>query len=161
LGLAVMGTVVGIGSMFGVIDTPLPILHPLKIFANVCAVVLFAGVLVLVWNRMLDPAKRAASTFFDWFFLSVLGGVAVTGIASEALRLVQTQTWMFSIYFVHLTLVLTLFLSTPYSKFVHFLYRTMALAATWEEQKSSRRVPLSTSAPTASPEGPGFHPASS
>jgi quinone-modifying oxidoreductase subunit QmoC len=162
LGLAVMGTVVGIGSMFGVIDTPLPILHPLKIFANVCAAVLFAGALVLLWNRMRDPDKRAASTFFDWFFLSVLGGVALTGILSEALRLEQTQTWMFLVYFIHLTLVLTLFLSTPYSKFVHFLYRTMALAATWEEQKSSRQVLLGAGgSEVPPPEGPGFHPASS
>ncbi len=162
LGLALMGTVVGIGSMAGLIDTPLPVLHPLKIFANLCALALGAGAALLIWNRLSDAQKRARSTFCDWFFLSLVGGVAFTGILSEALRLVQVPTGMFFIYLIHLTLVLTLFLCVPYSKFVHFLYRTMAMAATWEDQKSSRGVQLGVGGPeVTSPAGPGFHTASS
>ncbi len=151
LGLAVMGTIVGIGSMIGVMDTPLPTLHPLKIFANLCALVIAAGVALLLWNRLSDGETRASTTFFDWFFLLLLGGAAFTGVVSEALRLLRDQAWMFSVYFLHLTLVLTLFLCTPYSKFVHFLYRTMAMAATWQEYKPSSRAI----------DAPGLHPASS
>jgi quinone-modifying oxidoreductase subunit QmoC len=33
-GLAVMGTIVGVGSLTGIMHTPLPLLSPLKIFAN-------------------------------------------------------------------------------------------------------------------------------
>jgi quinone-modifying oxidoreductase subunit QmoC len=162
LGLAVMGTIVGIGSMLGIMDTPLPTLHPLKIFANLCALVIFAGVVLLFWNRLGDRETRAGTAFADWFFLFLLGGAAFTGIASEALRLAQSSMWMFPIYFLHLTLVLTLFLCTPYSKFVHFLYRTMAMAATWEEYKSSSREIVSAGAPNgAPPAAPGLHPASS
>jgi quinone-modifying oxidoreductase subunit QmoC len=162
LGLAVMGTIVGIGSMVGTIDTPLPVLHPLKIFANLCALVLAAGVLVLVWERLYRSDDEPSGAFFDWFFLSLLLGIAVTGILSEALRVVQNQIWMYVIYFVHLTLVLALFLSTPYSKFAHFLYRTMALAATWEEHKLSSRAVAGASSPAIAPEdSPGLHPASS
>ena len=136
LGLALMGTTVGIGSMFGLIDTPIPILNPLKLFANLCALSLVAGVSLLFWNRITNQEKRAGSSFCDWYFLALVGGVGLTGILSELLRLAQNPDWMFSVYYIHLSLVLTLFLCTPYSKFVHFLYRTMAMAATWRENQS-------------------------
>lgn len=162
VGLALMGTIVGIGSMAGLMDTPLPILHPLKIFANLCALVIFTGVALLLWNRLSDPEMRAGSSFCDWFFLVTLGGAAATGILSEALRLGQSLNWMFAVYYVHLTLVLTLFLCTPYSKFVHFLYRTMAMAATWEGHKSFGPELASGNNPAApSREDTSLHPASS
>lgn len=158
LGLALMGTTVGIGSMFGLIDTPLPMLFPLKIFANLCALVLVAGIAVLLWNRLANREKRVGSSYCDWYFLALLGGVGLTGILSETLRLAQNLDWMFFIYYVHLSLVLTLFLCTPYSKFVHFLYRTIAMAATWQESKSPARGQLAAGGPDAvSPEGPGLH----
>jgi quinone-modifying oxidoreductase, subunit QmoC len=142
LGLALMGTAVGIGSMVGLIDTPLPILYPLKIFANLCALALVLGIAILLWNRVTDREKRLGSSLYDWYFLFLLGGVGLTGILSETLRLAQNADWMFSIYYVHLSLVLTLFLCTPYSKFAHFLYRTMAMAATWQDSNSPGRAPL-------------------
>ncbi|HUY94396.1 MAG TPA: quinone-interacting membrane-bound oxidoreductase complex subunit QmoC [Terracidiphilus sp.] len=149
VGLAAMGTVVGIGSMIGWIDTPIPIQHPLKIFANLCALALVAGVGLLFWNRLTDRDKRAGSAFCDWFFLIMLGGAGATGLLSEALRLAQIREWMFVVYFVHLTMVMTLILCVPYSKFAHFLYRTMAIAATWRETRSpgrqtesARKVPI-------------------
>lgn len=158
LGLAVMGTVVGVGSMVGVIDTPIPILHPLKIFANLCALSLVTGAALLLWNRLTNDEKRAESTFCDWYFLILLGGAGVTGILSEVLRLEQAENWMFFVYYVHLTLVLTLILSSPYSKFVHFLYRTMAMAATWRETHSPGRGLAVTRGPdVVFPEDPGLH----
>jgi quinone-modifying oxidoreductase subunit QmoC len=126
LGLAVMGTVVGLGTMAGLMHTPLPLLHPLKIFANLCAVVILIGAVVL----LVDRTQRAASTYFDWLFLWTLLGVAVTGIAAELLRLAQVPV-MYGIYFVHLVLVFTLFVYAPYTKFAHLLYRTLATAAGW------------------------------
>ncbi len=130
LGLAFMGTVVGLGTMAGLMHTPLPLLHPLKIFANVCAVVILAGCVVLLADR----AQRAASAYFDWLFLWTLLGVVVTGIASELLRLGQTPV-MYGVYYVHLLLVFALFLYAPYTKLAHLLYRTLALAATWRTLK--------------------------
>jgi quinone-modifying oxidoreductase subunit QmoC len=165
-GLAVMGTVVGVGSLVGVMDTPLPGMSPLKIFANLCALLALAGVSLLLLNHLKDQPSRATTTFFDWFFLLTLAGAVATGIASEVLRLAQYQNWMFVIYFIHLTLILTLFVSTPYSKFAHFLYRTMAMAATWpgnqraiEVLSSSDREPAGGNVVDAksSPESPGLN----
>jgi quinone-modifying oxidoreductase, subunit QmoC len=134
-GLAVVGTVIGIGTMVGVVHTPLPTFGPFKIFANLFALVILVGSMILIVSRVKGREGRSSGTYFDWFFLLVLTNVALTGIASEALRLAQDQTWMYPVYFVHLTLILALFLYAAYSKFAHIVYRTVALAATWEGQK--------------------------
>jgi quinone-modifying oxidoreductase, subunit QmoC len=136
-GLAVVGTVTGIGSLAGAIHTPLPLLSPLKILANVCAAVILVGAVAVLVERVRDPERRRASTYFDWFFLLTLAGVAVTGIFSELLRLQQSETWMFTVYFVHLVLIFALFISAPYSKFAHFIYRTLAMAVTWQRREPS------------------------
>jgi quinone-modifying oxidoreductase subunit QmoC len=148
VGLAIMGTIVGIGTMFGLVRTPLPLLSPLKILANLCAVCGLAGVVLLIANRF-KPETRATSTYFDWFFLLVLGSILLTGFLSEGLRLLQVETGMYVVYFIHLTLILTLFLSAPYCKFAHFLYRTVAMAATWELQhRQMQAVPVVESSPS-------------
>jgi quinone-modifying oxidoreductase subunit QmoC len=123
LGLAFMGTSVGIGTMTGMLRTPLPLASPWKIFANTCAVVIVIGGVLLLVERI----KRATSTYFDWFFLLTLVGVVFTGVLSELLRLAQVAALMYPVYFVHLVLIFSLFLYAPYSKFAHFLYRTVAM----------------------------------
>jgi quinone-modifying oxidoreductase subunit QmoC len=130
VGLAAMGTAVGIGTMIGVMHTPLAIASPWKIFANLSAVVVLAGTLLLLVARLRDPAARAHSTYFDWLFLITLIGVVITGISAELLRLGQVASAMFAVYFVHLVLIFSLFLYAPYSKFAHLAYRTVAMAAT-------------------------------
>lgn len=134
-GLTLVGTVIGIGSLAGVMHTPLPTFSPFKIFANLSALVAFIGCVILVAGRIKNREARTATTYFDWFFLLVLATVVLTGIASEGLRLAQNQAWMYPVYFVHLTLILALFLYAPYSKFAHFVYRTVALAATWDQNR--------------------------
>lgn len=166
-GLAIMGTIVGVGSMVGVMHTPLPLLHPLKVFANLCALVIFIGVSLLLLHRLRDREERAATTFFDWFFLLTLAGAVATGILSELLRLAHSQDWMYFVYFVHLTLILTLFVCTPYCKFAHFLYRTMAIAATWDRRPLPMALNSTPGRGTSSPDAsvatgePGLHHASS
>ncbi len=141
-GLALTGTVVGLGSMAGLMHTPLPLASPLKIFANVCAAAILAGCLILLAERIKNQDERAASTYFDWFFLLTLAGVVVTGIASELLRLAAAVTVMYAVYYVHLVLIFALLLYAPYSKFAHLAYRTVAIAA------AGRRIVL------AAPEAP-------
>jgi quinone-modifying oxidoreductase subunit QmoC len=128
-GLALMGTVVGIGTMVGVMSTPLAMTNPWKIFANLCTVVILVGITILLLGRIKDPVKRAASTYFDWLFLLTLAAVVVTGIASQFLRLAQAASMMYTVYFVHLVLIFILFLYAPYTKFAHLAYRTVAMAA--------------------------------
>ncbi len=129
IGLGVMGTAVGIGTMLGIMHTPLATLSPWKIFANLAALTAMVGIAILLAARVKDPVKRKASVWFDWFFLVTLAGVLVTGFASQILRLAEAASLMYPVYFIHLVLIFALFLYTPYSKFAHFLYRTVALAS--------------------------------
>jgi quinone-modifying oxidoreductase subunit QmoC len=143
VGLGIVGTVTGMGTMVGVLRTPLALTSGLKIFANVCAVVILCGGVVLLFARVRDPLKRAASTYFDWFFLLTLVGVALTGILSELTRLAQLAAWMYPIYFVHLVLIFALFLYAPYSKFAHLAYRTVAVAGAgaWRPLNAMHSLP--------------------
>lgn len=124
MGLAMVGTITGIGTMAGIVHTPLPTASALKIFANLAALTALAGVALLIVRRM----GTAGSTYFDWFFLATLAGVVVTGIVSEILRLAQNSV-MYGVYFVHLVLIFSLLLYAPYSKFAHLAYRTVAIAS--------------------------------
>lgn len=139
LGLAFMGTVVGIGSMTGLMRTPLELTHPLKIFANVSSAAILLGLALLYKARLEKGAAGPGATFFDWFFLSTLAGVAATGMLSQLLRLAQAAPVLYVVYFVHLVLIFVLFLYAPYSKFAHLAYRTVAIALS-EPWKPKRPV---------------------
>ena len=127
--MALVGTVTGIGTMAGILRTPLALTSALKIFANLSALVILCGGVLLLLERLRDPIKRVASHYFDWFFLLSLVGVALTGIMAELMRLAQSASLMYPVYFVHLVLIFTLFLYAPYSKFAHLAYRTVAMAS--------------------------------
>jgi quinone-modifying oxidoreductase subunit QmoC len=109
-------------------------LHPMKILANVGAVLLVAGGVKALWERRGAPAEAGSSTAFDWIFVWGLVAVGVTGLLTEGLRLVAEPSAQaalsdiaYGVYFVHLTLVFALLVYLPYSKFAHVLYRTAAI----------------------------------
>jgi quinone-modifying oxidoreductase subunit QmoC len=142
LGLASVGTTIGIGTMAGLLRTPLPWGSALKILANVCAAAVLTGAVVLVKDRLAGQARRAASTYFDWFFLGTLTAVVFTGILLQFFRLAQVAGLMYPVYFVHLALTIALLLYAPYSKFAHLAYRTVAMASTepWKPKRKPRRL---------------------
>lgn len=133
LGLTVVTTAEAIGTNFGAMRTPLALTNAWKLLANVSAIVILAGLAIMLLERLSNRAKRIATTYFDWFFLLTLMGVVITGILAEVLRLAQIASLMYPVYLLHLALVLSLFLYAPYSKFAHVIYRTAAMAATWQE----------------------------
>lgn len=123
-------------------------LHPMKLLANLGAVLLVVGaVKALVERRGAASEARSGagpgggvSTAFDWIFVWTLLAVGVTGLLTEVVRLVAEPAAAtggagalpltdaaFGVYFVHLALVFTLLVYLPYSKFAHLLYRTVAL----------------------------------
>jgi quinone-modifying oxidoreductase subunit QmoC len=140
VGLAAMGTAVGVGTLVGIMHTPLPMTSGWKIFANACAAAALAGIVLLLVERTADPVRRARSTYFDWLFLLTLAGVLLTGVLSEILRLGQVSGPMYGVYFVHLVLVLSLILYAPYSKFAHLAYRTVAMAIAGRSATARERL---------------------
>jgi quinone-modifying oxidoreductase subunit QmoC len=113
---------------FGV-KTPLPQVHPVKILGNVSAVLLAVGVVWLVVNRVGDAEAAGRSRAFDYLLLALVVLVVFSGIGAELLRHYHLPVSVaLAVYVLHLGTVLSLFLTFPFSKFAHALYRTLAMA---------------------------------
>jgi quinone-modifying oxidoreductase subunit QmoC len=106
---------------------PLPLSHWIKILGNLSAIALVVGGVWLWVNRSQDGNKAGASTAFDHFFLYVVLLVIATGCLVEIARFVLSPEIASWLYVLHLGVVLCLFLTFPYSKFAHLLYRTLAM----------------------------------
>jgi quinone-modifying oxidoreductase subunit QmoC len=109
---------------------PVPITHWVKWLGNGSAVALVVGGLLLWLNRRTSDDKLVGvTTAFDRFFLWVVLTVIATGVLTEIARFVAVPPVLAcAVYVFHLAIVLTLFLTLPYSKFAHILYRTLAMA---------------------------------
>jgi quinone-modifying oxidoreductase subunit QmoC len=106
---------------------PYPQLHPFKILGNLSAVLLVAGGIMLMASRFGSHRPLIKTTAFDAFFIFVVAGVILTGVIVEAARFALPAMVACSLYLVHLGIVMTLFLTFPYSKFAHMVFRTLAL----------------------------------
>jgi len=102
---------------------PFNFLNPLKIIANLGGCAIITGCLLMILSRL----KQTSSTYFDWIFIFLLLFIAITGFMTEILHYFRIDELRYPVYFSHLVLVLTLLIYLPYSKFSHFLYRTIAL----------------------------------
>jgi citrate/tricarballylate utilization protein len=89
-----------------------------------------SGLLYLKWRSDEAPAD-AHSVSLDWLFLASLNIVSITGMLLLVLR--ETEL-MGLLLVVHLATVLALFVSAPYGKFGHFIYRYIALVKHRAEQ---------------------------
>jgi citrate/tricarballylate utilization protein len=87
---------------------------------------LIVGTGGLIWFKMQsDPEPAGAGApGMDYVFLITLGLSALTGMLTLVFRATAA---MGSILVLHLALVVALFLTAPYGKFVHAIYRTLAL----------------------------------
>lgn len=108
-------------------ELPLPQTHWVKILGNFSALLLVVGVVVLVLNRFQEPAPPNLTSAFDGFFIGLVVLLTITGVLSEVGRLWFDPTLACYIYIGHLTVVLTLFATFPFSKFAHLYYRILAL----------------------------------
>lgn len=109
------------------VTTPMAQGYPVKILANIGALALLFGLGALTIRRARLNPKFQGSSFYDWYLLGVIWVVAVTGVLSQAFRLMDAVVPAFCIYYVHLVSVWMLFAYLPWSKLGHFVYRTAAL----------------------------------
>ncbi len=108
-------------------DYPLPLSHPVKWLGNISAVILVVGGILLLFNRFQSNRKAGDTNAFDRFFLWTVLAVIFTGVLTEVLRFVAPPIVGCSVYVLHLSVVMTLFITFPYSKFAHLIYRTLAM----------------------------------
>ncbi len=84
-----------------------------------------------------DPTPAGAgATGLDYAFLVLLGLASLSGMLTLAFR--DTKA-MGSMLAIHLGLIAALFVSAPYGKFVHFVYRYLAIVRHRVEQNQQRR----------------------
>jgi len=105
---------------------PYPLTSAPVIFGAAGGVALIIGTGGLIWFKLKskpEPAAAGASTL-DYVFLLTLGLTALTGMLTLTFRATSALGSMLTL---HLALVAALFITAPYGKFVHFVYRSLAL----------------------------------
>ena len=103
--------------------------NPVKVLANVSAVALLIGAILMISNRLKDKGENIGKgSYFDWSLIYLVLGLAATGILSELTRLAHLPNIAYPIYFIHLMFVFCLFTYLPFSKLAHLVYRTLAMA---------------------------------
>ncbi len=112
--------------IFGM-HTPMPQYHPVKILANIGAIMLIGGIWMIRTMRSQKTKEGVLkSSSQDWILIWLIFAVGITGIGSELFRLIGIKGLAYPTYVLHLGCVATLFLALPYSKFAHLLYRSTA-----------------------------------
>ena len=113
---------------------PFPLLSLPVLFGTAGGALLIAGTTGLVLLKVRsDPAPASSvMTVMDYAFLVLLDLVAITGMLLLVLR--ETR-FMPSMLVVHLGLLVAFFVTAPYGKFIHFVYRYLALARHAAEER--------------------------
>jgi len=115
---------------------PYPLLSAPVVLGSIGGVAMIvgcSGLLWLKWRSDRAPADETTLTL-DWLFLVTLALVNITGMLLLALR--ETGA-MGVLLIVHIATVLALYVSTPYGKFAHFVYRVAALVQNRLEARGS------------------------
>jgi citrate/tricarballylate utilization protein len=120
---------------FGLL-APYPLLSLPVVLGTVGGVMLMIGTAGLLWLKFGSDRAPASSTILrmDVAFLVLLFATALTGLLLLVLR---DSASMGTLLIVHLALVAGLFLSLPYGKFAHAIYRYAALVRNAMEQSSA------------------------
>ncbi len=113
---------------------PYPLTSLPVIFGTVGGVLIVIGVAgFLAMKRKSDRAPAVERMYaLDYTFLIILGLVALTGLLTLTLRATPA---LGSLLVLHLALVAALFITAPYGKFVHAIYRSLALVRYYAENR--------------------------
>jgi citrate/tricarballylate utilization protein len=117
---------------------PYPLTSAPVIFGTVGGIGLVIGTAGLTWIKIKsdrDP-DAAGAKGMDYVFLVSLGLAAFSGLLILVLR---GTSAMGSLLVLHLAFIAALFITAPYGKFVHFVYRTLALIRYEIEQRQPQQ----------------------
>jgi citrate/tricarballylate utilization protein len=107
-------------------DAPYPYLSPPVIFGAVGGVMIVVGGLGLLWLKRQARMALASPGMLrlDYIFLGLL---ILTSLSGLVLMLLRETTLQGTLLTLHLGIIAALYLSLPYSKFAHVVYRYAAL----------------------------------
>ncbi len=114
---------------------------PVKIFYNVGAALFVTGTIGLLVRRRTNRYAYECVIGYDWYLLILLAIVAITGVIAEVLRMSAEAAFTagnfglalsvayagFIFFAIHLLSVLVLFVTIPFTKSAHVVYRFVAL----------------------------------
>ena len=72
--------------------------------------------------------KDQVSAYKDWWLVGWAFALGVTGMSAQVTRLLGLGGLSYTVYYVHLMFIWSLFFFIPYSKLAHLVYRTTAMA---------------------------------
>ena len=121
----------------GMEELALPLYDPVKILGNLGFLLVFVGVSWIYYARLSRSDVTGSPSYQDWFFITDLYLVVITGILMEASRFAGAAAIAYPLYLTHLYFVFMLLVYAPYSKFAHLIYR--GLAYVWA--KRTGRMP--------------------
>jgi citrate/tricarballylate utilization protein len=115
---------------------PYPVTSAPVVFGTLGGVAMIAGITGLIVLKIGSDRRPAGAGAInlDYVFLITLGLASLTGILALVLRATEA---MGAALTVHLGLVAALFVTAPYGKFVHAVYRFLALVRNQLEQAQS------------------------
>ncbi|HUK51337.1 MAG TPA: 4Fe-4S dicluster domain-containing protein [Terriglobales bacterium] len=109
-----------------------------RIVGVVSGLSLVYGSLYFLHKRVYrKEAYTTYSHFSDWAFLGLLLLTGITGFLLDVFMLTEMSLAAYLTYAVHLVVIFDLLTTAPFTKFVHALYRPLAL---WQEELSKARV---------------------
>jgi citrate/tricarballylate utilization protein len=116
---------------------PYPVLSAPVLCGTVGGVGLIVGAAGLLWFKMRSDRSLSATGAYglDYAFLVFLG---LTGLSGMLTLILRSTPALGTILVVHLGMVAALFITAPYGKFVHFVYRLSALIRYQVEAKGSQ-----------------------
>ncbi|HEX5465529.1 MAG TPA: tricarballylate utilization 4Fe-4S protein TcuB [Candidatus Limnocylindrales bacterium] len=118
---------------------PYPFLHPVVLTGTVGGIFQIVGCLALIRLKLAAgtvPVARVMRSL-DFAFLLMLILVNADGLALLVLR---ETPWLGALLVIHLGSVGGLYLTMPYGKFVHFIYRYAALLRNRQEEIREERL---------------------
>jgi len=118
-------------TMFAIIgvllfEYPFSITHPVKIAGNIGGIALIFGSGLMLVNRFNKRKKRGVGNYTDYLFVISLFLLGFSGMLVEGAR-VHEMNFAYHLYFVHLLLVWVVIIYIPFTKFSHFIYRTIVM----------------------------------
>jgi quinone-modifying oxidoreductase subunit QmoC len=126
IGLAVVTGIFFITLYVFQIHGPYSQLNPVKWLANISGIALVIGSGMMIKSRMSKTDQ--VSTYKDWLLLWLIFAVALSGMLAEMTRLAGMAATTYTVYFIHMVTVFSLFVYLPFTKLAHLVYRTVAMA---------------------------------
>jgi len=105
---------------------PFPVTNPFKITGNVASLMIYAGLAIMIQQRLTNKNVFGKSGYGDWLLIISIGLLAISGTLVELARF---GNWgiAYHLYFFHLVAVWFVIIYLPFTKMGHIFYRTAGL----------------------------------